>query len=92
MLVEAHAVEPQLVHEAPSLKMLLVILDGDFGDEVLLGKWEGEFAVLFEVVEMFRVREKVETEHLHTSKPPSGGQETGRLAKAGTAHADDCGE
>ena len=70
MLVEPDTVEPQLVHQAPSVQVLLIILDGNVGSEVLLGEREGQLTVLFEVVQVFRVGQKVETENLHTCRPP----------------------
>ena len=65
MLVEAHAVEAQLVHQAPSFEVFLVVAHRQFRLEVLLGQRVGKLAILLQVVQLLGVRQEVKAENLH---------------------------
>jgi hypothetical protein len=69
MLVEADTVETEFVQFLPSIEMLGIGLNGDFGIEMTLGERVGKLAIDFQMFDVLTIGKKVEDENFHVALP-----------------------
>src|SRR5262249_60921807 len=65
VLVEADAVEAQLLHQGPGVQVLTIVPHRELRAEVLRGQRVGQLAVDLEVIEVLGIRQQVESEDPH---------------------------